>query len=198
MGKYIKNLFERDKDMFHMLNKCGNADHDQMKQIGLSERRIKDMQREKLIEKTYYSQSKQDEKNIKAYQLTDKGKSLIEREYGLANHNQSVSVRHNIDVANKYLNLEKEERETVLNERELRDMFLEKLEEIRDHDQERYDQLYEQLEQGQISMPDIAYTSVEGVQMAFETVTDNYGNAEIQAKEEACTVLELNLKINRI
>lgn len=198
MGKYIKNLFERDKDMFHMLNKCGNADHQQMKQIGLSERRIKDMQREKLIEKTYYAEHKQDEKNIKAYQLTDKGKSLIEREYGLANHNQSVSVRHNIDVANKYLQLEKEERETVINERELRDLFLEKLEEIRDHDEQRYKELYEQLEDNRISMPDIAYTTTEGVTMAFETVTDNYGNTEIQAKEEACTVLELNLEINRI
>lgn len=198
MSKYIKNLFERDKDMFQMLNKCGNADHNQMKQIGLSERRIKDMCREKLIEKTYFSETKQSEKNTKAYQLTDKGKNLIEREYGLANHNQSQSVRHNIDVANKYLSLEKEERETVLNERELRDLFLEKLEEIRDQDEQRYKELYEQLEDNRISMPDIAYTSVEGVTMAYETVTDNYGNAEIQAKEEACTVLELNLEINRI
>lgn len=198
MGKYIKNLYERDRDMFHLLNKCGNCNHSQMKEIGLSERRIKDMCREGYLKKSYYSENKQSEKNIKAYMLSDKGKSLIEREYGFTNHNQSTSVRHNIDVANKYLSLEKEERETIKNERELRDMFLQRLEEIREHDEQRYEQLYDQLEQGQISMPDIAYTTVEGVQVAYETVTDNYGNQEIQAKEEACTILEINLEINRI
>lgn len=198
MGKYIKNLYERDRDMFHLLNKCGNANHDQMKQIGLSERRIKDMCREGYLKKTYYSENKQSEKNTKAYMLSDKGKSLIEREYGFTNHNQATSVKHNIDVANKYLSLSREERETVINEREVRDLFLEKLDEIRSQDEQRYQELYEQLEDNRISMPDIAYTTVEGVQVAYETVTDNYGNQEIQAKEEACTILEMNLEINRI
>lgn len=54
------------------------------------------------------------------------------------------------------------------------------------------------LDQGTMSMPDIIYTTEEGVMFAFETITDNYGNIEIQAKEETCDFLNIQIEINKI
>lgn len=54
------------------------------------------------------------------------------------------------------------------------------------------------LDQGTMSMPDIIYTTEEGVIVAFETITDNYGNIEIQAKEETCDFLNIQIEINKI
>ena len=47
-------------------------------------------------------------------------------------------------------------------------------------------------------MPDASYTSEGGIEIAYEVVTNNYGEAEIEAKEVASEELGLELELHKI
>lgn len=197
MGKYIKVFNNRDKDAFNGFRNCGHLDHNHLKSFGLSETKIKNLCRENLIQKCAYD-IKGSRENGLCYKLTDKGKELGTSKWGLNNYVQSVNThaRHNLDVANKFLSLSKEERACCMNERDLRDMAQEKINLIEEK-QER-DHYQELLDNSLMSMPDIAYVSREGQTIAYETTTNNYGEIEIEAKEQACEFLEMELIQNKI
>lgn len=196
MGKYIKNLYNRDKAVFTALNKCGNLSEEHFNKLDISPTRLKNYCREGYIKKTCFDIKGSRENGI-AYRLTPLGKEVGTKKFGLCNYVQEIGhERHNLDVANKYLSLTEKERETVLNEREIKELVENQIKEI--DQQEERDRYQEMLDQGAMSMPDIIYTTEEGVIVAFETITDNYGNIEIQAKEETCDFLNIQIEINKI
>lgn len=197
MGKYIKVFNQRDKDAFNGFRNCGHLDHNNLKTLGLSDTKIKNLCREKLIEKVSYD-IKGSRENGLCYKLTDQGKELGESKWGFTNYVQSVDshARHNLDVAEKYTSLTREERESTLNERDLREIVQERINQIEEK-QER-DHYQELLDNSLMSMPDIVYTTVQGTEVAYETTTNNYGEAEIEAKEIACEFLEIQLEQHRI
>lgn len=197
MGKYIKVFNNRDKDAFNGFRNCGHLDHNHLKLFGLSDTKIKNLCRENLIQRCSYDIKGNRENGI-CYKLTDKGKELGTSKWGLTNYAQSVNshARHNLDVANKFLSLDRAERDCCLNERDLRDMTQERINQL--EEQRERDRYQEMLDQGKMSMPDIAYVSKEGTIVAYETITNNYGQEEIQAKEETCTFLEIELVQNKI
>ena len=47
-------------------------------------------------------------------------------------------------------------------------------------------------------MPDASYTNENGVEIAFEVVTNNYGEAEIEAKETAAEELGLEIELHKV
>ena len=49
-----------------------------------------------------------------------------------------------------------------------------------------------------MSMPDMVYKSETGTVIAYETITNNYGETEIRAKEETCEFLKIELETNKI
>jgi uncharacterized protein YjbK len=53
-------------------------------------------------------------------------------------------------------------------------------------------------EQGKLSIPDAVYTNAEGIEVAFEVVTNHYGKAEIEAKQIVATILELKYEEERV
>jgi len=199
MGKYIKTFNSRDKDAFTGFKNCGHLSHRNLKQLGISETKIKNYCREGLVKKVSYDIKGQRDNGI-CYKLTAEGRAVAENKFELKNFMQSVDghERHNLDVANKYLSLSKEERANTINEREVRELVQEKIYEI-ENKQER-DQYQEMLEQGIMSMPDIIYTRETGVTVtvAYETITNNYGIEEIQAKIETCTFLNIELEQHKI
>lgn len=196
MGKYIKNLYNRDKDAFTALNKCGNLSAQQFNKLDISPTRLKNYCREGYMKKTSYDIKGSKENGI-AYKLTNLGKQVGAEKFGLTNYVQGTGhERHNLDVANKYLSLTEKERETVLNEREVKELVEMQIREI--EQKEERDRYQEMLDQGKLSMPDIMYQNEEGITIAFETITNNYGDAEIQAKEETCTFLNITLETNKI
>lgn len=195
MGKYIKNLYSRDKDVFFAFNKVGNLNQQHLNQLGLSNSRIKNYCREGYLKKVEYKIKGSKENGI-AYKLTDKGKEIGTSKFGLTLYAQNTSVRHNMDLADKYIKLSENERMTVLNEREVRELVQAKivnLEQVQDRD--RYQEM---LEQGKMSMPDIVYVSEQGTMIAYETITNNYGENEIQAKVETCEFLKIEYQFNKI
>lgn len=195
LGKYIKNLYSRDKDVFFAFNKVGNLNQQHLNQLGLSNSRIKNYCREGYLKKVEYKIKGSKENGI-AYKLTDKGKEIGTSKFGLTLYAQNTSVRHNMDLADKYIKLSENERMTVLNEREVRELVQAKivnLEQVQDRD--RYQEM---LEQGKMSMPDIVYVSEQGTMIAYETITNNYGENEIQAKVETCEFLKIEYQFNKI
>lgn len=195
MGKYIKNLYSRDKDVFHAFNKVGNLNSQHLNKLGLSNSRIKNYCREGYLKKVEYNIKGSKENGI-AYKLTDKGKEIGTSRFGLTLYAQNTSVRHNMDLADKYIKLTENERNSVLNEREVREMVQAKIVNL-EQVQER-DRYQEMLEQGKMSMPDIVYVSEQGTMIAYETITNNYGENEIQAKVETCEFLKIEYQFNKI
>lgn len=195
MGKYIKNLYNRDKDVFHAFNKVGNLNSTHLKQLGLSDSRIKNYCREGYMKKVEY-QIKDSKENGIAYKLTDKGKEIGASKFGLSTYAQNTSVRHNLDLADKYLKLSENERQSVLNEREVRELVQNQIANLEQaHERDRYQEM---LDQGKMSMPDIVYVNEQNVIVAYETITNNYGDSEIQAKIETCEFLKIQYESNKI
>lgn len=195
MGKYIRNLYSRDEKAFTAFSKTGNLTKEHLNKLDISDTRIKNYCRENYIEKVFYSVKNETENRV-AYRLTNAGREIASEKFALSNFNQSLSVRHNIDVAEKYMSLSQEERETVLNEREVRELVQEQINSI-EQQQER-DRYQEMLDGGRMSMPDMVYKSETGTVIAYETITNNYGETEIRAKEETCEFLKIELETNKI
>ena len=53
------------------------------------------------------------------------------------------------------------------------------------------------MQEGLLSMPDAVYTREDGVSVAFEVTTGNYGNEEIAAKEETAAALGAEIEFTR-
>ena len=47
-------------------------------------------------------------------------------------------------------------------------------------------------------MPDAVYTRSDGVSVAVEVVTNNYGQEELEAKEQAAEALEAEIELHKI
>lgn len=197
MGKYIKVFNSKDKDTFTAFKNVGHLSHEHLKGLGLSDTKIKNYCREGYAQKVSYNIKGQKENGV-CYKLTDLGKSVGAEKFGLNNYMQTTNghERHNLDVADKYMSLTKEERLTVINEKELRELVQDRILEL-ENKQER-DRYQELLDQGKMSMPDIVYKNVEGVIIGHETTTNNYGIEEIQAKMETCTFLEIEYQEHKI
>ena len=93
------------------------------------------------------------------------------------------------------MTLSKEERSTMRCEAEIRDDFKAMLNQLlQDRDFDRYSKLYTALQEHTISMPDLAY----GENEYYETITNSYGQAEIQAKIQAVAFIGGNLQMEKI
>lgn len=197
MGKYVKVASARDRHSFFGFKNCGHLNHEQLKNLGMSDTRIKSYCRDGIFKKVAYDIKGQVNNGI-CYKLSDEGKKYATTNWGFKKFAQNTNghERHNLDVANKYMSLTQEERATVLNEREVRDLVQDRIWDI-ENKQER-DQAQELLDQGTMSMPDIVYTTEEGVTMAFETITNNYGEVDIVAKQETCTFIKAELELHKI
>jgi hypothetical protein len=132
------------------------------------------------------------------YRISEQGKLWV-REHidSLADRKfySSTGVEHDIQLMNKILSLSAEERSTMRTESEIRDQFRDRLQELLDsREYERYEQLYNALQDHSISMPDLQY----GIDSYYEVVTSSYGEMEIQAKIEAVASIGGNLEMERI
>ena len=183
---YIKNLNYRDVQAIKSLGRCGYVTHNQLNTF-LKDNRISNYQKEGLIIKDIYTDNKNN--SITAYKLTDKGKDLA-IQHGVTKPYQSQSIAHDRNIADRYFTLNHDERETWKTENEIREKFLEELERIREQDQVRARDIEDELRDRQISMPDCSYTTEQGVEIYYESVTNNYGQEELEAKERAIEILK--------
>jgi DNA-binding HxlR family transcriptional regulator len=193
---YITQFFNRDKMAFNALSKVGHATPSQLKSCGVADSRIKNYVRDGLVEKVAYKSGKD---TGEAYKLTKAGREMASNNWGIKNHYHAQSVKHDLDIANKFFSLSDSQRDTWKTETELRDRFEERIQEIRDQGDEDTAKMYEDmLNQGLISMPDASYETEDGVEICYEVITNNYGEAELQAKEAYVQIVKCEYETSRV
>ena len=192
---YVQTINHKDIDFLNALRCCGICTKNQAQHF-ISANRLKSFVLDKTVERcshvTYSGQ------RVEVYRLSAKGKEWVRERIDVFADRKfyhSTGVEHDLKLMDKIISLSREERTTMRCEAEIRDEFKERLQELLENrDFDRYDQLYTAMQEHTISMPDLCY----GVDCYYEVVTGTYGQAEIEAKMEAVSMVGGNLEMERI
>jgi len=139
-----------------------------------------------------------DGKTKDVYSLTPQGQRFAKKYMGLSNFYKSNSLRHDIKLSEKYMNLSDEQRASWVREKDLMEMAQKEIDRLKNSDDRdekvKGDKLQENLNNKKISSVDGAYfvTIQETNQVVLhflEVTTTNYGEVEIAAKEAFVTIL---------
>lgn len=201
MKEHIKHWYPKDATFFKVLSIAGNIRQEDAVKIDISASRLKNMEKDKLIEKvTYPSRYNKSPKSNISYALTKKGKSFIGQKYGINRCQNSHAVEHNCKVSEIICNLDKKEIETVQAEWETRNQMMEALEQMRNEgDDNQYDYYMDLWEKGLVSAVDVAYISSKtGEMVCCEVVTNNYKDSDIAAKEICGQILQTEIEYVRV
>lgn len=190
---YITQFFNRDRLAFTSMTMCGHCSSSHLKECGLANSRINNYVRDGLVERVAYVNKGKAEY---CYKLTKAGREVAERNWALKSHYHSQSPKHDLTIANKYFSLEEKVRSSWLTETQARELLVDKIHQLREQGQIGQAISYEQmLDKGLLSSPDGIYTNEHGETIAFEVITNNYGEAEIQAKEAFTEVLGVIMEL---
>ena len=149
------------------------------------------------MEKSIYSRPGARTQDVEVYRLTKAGRELCRRELSLSTY-CAQNPAHDLALADRYFSLSQTERETWRTEGQSREDVYSEIRQLREQgEEERAGELWAKLQEGQLSMPDAVYTREDGVSVAFEVTTGNYGNEEITAKEEAAEALGAEIEFSR-
>lgn len=197
MKKHITTLYPRDARALTALARCGYADRDQLREF-LRDKRINSYVKDGLVERSIYSRPGSRDQDREVYRLTKAGRELCRRELSMTRLYVAHSPAHDLALADRYFSLCPAERETWRTEGQTRDAYVEHIRAMQDQgDAERAQELWDRLQDASASMPDAVYTREDGVTVAFEVVTNNYGREEIEAKETTAEALELTIEYER-
>lgn len=186
---YIPQFFKRDRDGMVALTRVGIVRiEDLKKHCNLVDSRIKNWIRDGYAEKIIY----EDQNELReALLITDKGKELVRKQWGITRHYnaQTQSPYHDLALSDKYFSLSEQVRETWITESQIRDQFVQILEDL--HSQGKHEQAdtyYDMMKKGFISMPDGAYEE-EGRIVMYEIITDSYSRQTMLAKEMTAEIM---------
>ena len=197
--QYIQAYMTTDSNALTVLSKVGHLSHHHLKQCGMSDKRIKSFIKQGVIQKVTYRniESKQLET---CYKFTQEGKEFFNlREEKEHSFYQSVSAQHDMAIAEKYFSLNEYQRSTWLTESEIRNEFKEYVQELHDRgDFERAKELENMYANRQLSAVDAVYETEQGVRIAYEVITNSYGQEELRAKEEFVEIMKLVYRPERI
>ena len=197
MGKKrITTIYPRDKSALSALARCGYVSREQLG-VFLREKRVQSYCKDGLVEKSVYSQPGEKTQDIEVYRLTKAGRELCRRELSLPIY-CAQNPAHDLALADRYFSLTESERETWRTESQSREDVCTEIRHLREQgEEERAGELWAKLQEGQLSMPDAVYTREDGVTVAYEVTTTNYGQEEITAKEEAAAALGAEIEFTR-
>lgn len=189
---YIQKLNRHDEQLCSILKNSHHMSREQALKV-VSPNRLLSYQKEGVIRKLHYIyQSKQ----RTAYELTDKGRSWIRTNLPQLGPNFYVSgtaVRHNIRLAEQVMQHSMEHGRTWLNERDLREELMQRIE--RTEGEEHY-ALLARLERGELSVPDGGYYE-DGQLCTVEIYNDNYTAEVLAAKDLCAQALGASLRLVR-
>ena len=189
----IKVLKARDKDFVRTLAHAGRMTREQATDIGMNQTRLRNFKADGYIERTY-SYDKAQKDYVESFHLTEKGKSFVTTELGVDSFYRSNGIAHDVALAGEYGKLSLDEQRGWLTENDLRALFQEKMQELRDQgDELRAMDLTNKLQEGLLSPGDGGYISESGSIVVMEVVTKHYGPDEIQAKEQFAQTLGAQL-----
>ena len=192
---YVQTVNHKDIDFLNALRCCGLCTKSQATKF-ISANRLKNFALDKTIEKCSFITKNGTRQE--AYRITNEGKVWVSEHIPQLSDRKfysSTGIEHDLKIMDKILTLTLEERQTMRCESEIRDEFKQMLDKLlQEQEYDRYEQLYNAMQNHTISMPDLAYCANE----YYEVITDSYGQAEIQAKINAVAAVDGNLQMERI
>ncbi len=167
---------------------CGNMNEEALLTI-ISRSRIKRLKKEHIIEKVSYQDNHiSRSRNQSTYRLTEHGKQIT-REFTHMGNFQSGrgNERHNTALAMEYSRLDNKEKQSAMNESDLKEYLLQK--QFALEREGRLSEANELLEKMQrISLLDLTYTSTQTQELCcVEVITKNYSVETINRKEYTAT-----------
>lgn len=194
----IKAYMQSDKNTLSALSKVGYLTKDHLKSLGMSDRRLNSFLKNDLIaKKQYYNIDTK--KNEYCYTLTKDGKDFYDqREQTSHYYYQAQSPQHDLTMANKYMSLSQSSRDSWRTESDIRHDFKMRLEQLYSQDPSQARQIEQDYQNRTISAVDAVYTNEQGVTVAYEVVTNSYGQAEIKAKMEFANIMGLTYESTKI
>ena len=191
----LKQIFSRDKEFFTNLSNTGVVTQSHYKDAGVSSSRIKAYLKAGLIEKT-----PKENGGEFGYKATYQGKEFAEKQWGIKRSESYTfqSLNHDRKLEEEYYKLDREQYEWRT-ESQARNMFREKIEEIRKQDPVKAEHIESMWGNKEISMPDAIIINREtNVITAIEIITNSYGEQELQAKETFVEVMNIEYKPVRV
>lgn len=193
---YVQTVNHKDVDFLNALRCSGVCTKNQATKNFISANRLKNFVLDKTLEKCTFVTK--EGKRQEVYRISNEGKTWIRDhipEIADRKFYSSTGVEHDLKIMYKIISLSREERLTLRSEGEIRDEFKQLLDKLlQEEEYERYEQLYNAMQNHTISMPDLAY----GVNQFYEVVTSSYLESQIMAKFEAVSVIGGNLQMERI
>ena len=166
-GAAIKCITSRDIELLQGIAKTGVTSYfDAKETIGLSERRLRNLEKEKYITSKNVMVNKGKD-TIKTYYLNNKGKAYMKSNSNINKFYRSNErqIDHDLKLSGIYYNLQRDERKTWTNENDL-------IEEYKLNNPNR------KLN----TMIDATYKTENGYIIAVEVITKNYTKEQIQEK----------------
>ena len=182
-SQYITKLNNRDIQSFRLLYFAHHIPRSLMK---ASDCRLRSYEKQGLVEKCVSIST-----NEAIYKCTDKGRSFIGKLDGFQGHKPYInanSSEHNSLLAYHIANLPQHQQEKWHSERDLHDMYQNRLDELRHTDYERW----EQLSKLSASACDGGVITESHIELV-EVITDHYNQTMLEEKEVFSQVLSANL-----
>lgn len=179
-ASYINHIAERDMDAFRLLWNCQHVPRELLK---VSDNRIESYRKQGIID---ICKNKDNETIIRCNTKGHKYLSKLDEFKDRKPYQSPTAAVHNIKLAETYSKLSREEQQNWRTEKELRELYNERLEELRTHDHDRWERIR-----------DITASAADGgivingeIQMVYEITTGTYGQAELEAHEAFVQVME--------
>lgn len=178
----LDKIYPRDMKALGVLAKVGHASQDQLHEF-VRDKRLYTYEKAGLIGRVPYNRPGDRDRDQICYRLTRAGREFCRNELHFSDMYKAQSVAHDMGLADRFFALTPTERDSWLTESQVRDMYQQYIDKLRDQgEEETAKSLWDSLESGQVSPPDGCYTADTGEQVVVEVVTNNYGEAEIQEK----------------
>lgn len=192
MGTYLKNYIGKDKQLHSMLARTGVATREQA-EVFMGTRRLESHIKEGFLEEVkLIIKDREKEQEITLYKLTDLGKEMAREKCGIESFYGSSSPRHDIALADKYIELYKRDPELTrswITESNVRDMLQAKVDELREQGRNyQADKLEQGIQQGRFSAFDGGYIE-NGEIHPIEIVSRHYKEETLEMKVRTIRVL---------
>lgn len=164
------------------LRTVGNMSAESMGKI-ITNNRINTLKKEGYISRVSYQDNHvSTSRSQYTYRLTNKGKEYCREEAHMKNFAAGRNMeRHNTRLGEEYANLTAEEQITCMNEMDLKEYLYEHAQQIKEVDEDRYQEYLDKMEQ--MSLVDMTYQTTEGELVCVEVITSNYSQETIEQKE---------------
>lgn len=192
--KPLKNIHMKDIDFFKCLSNSGHISREQSLnnlEHKSSNKRLNTYVKNKIIEPVAT-------RDGISYKFTKHGKDYVkDLGIGITYFQNATSAYHDNKIAEKYLSISNNERQTWKNETQLREEFLNYCEQLnRQHNPKGEEILEEYRTYKKISIPDCCYVSETEETIIWEAITNSYGQQELEAKRVFANVMNMKIEFS--